>query len=326
MTTIKISSQSEFFIAICKYDIHSFVTIGVKQGDEVAVLASIGKKMIDFHDMSACEFGCRFFFSKLRGKLEDEPFMFDSSFRLVNYKAFAIQYRHYLAFLQYIKNLSILRGAAYCPTVDNPFSLDWMLLDAYQPNVAESSVHYSDDKHSCISLNNSCRHSAMTLTQETVGSDLGAGVSASFLINLPLNAEFSEGKTVKYNSKTSISHFYILPPPPTAFQDMAPEKFKIMNKLYQRLDKIILMQETNPITVAKFEGLKRLYTGLTQDCDLSLVDVMSGIERWEEDNKALIAAHRKHHWFSFQTATQTLFSDLHREFAAIREKQALSMR
>ena len=117
----------------------------------------------------------------------------------------------------------------------------------------------------------------------------------------------------------STPYFYILPLPPTAFVDMLPAQLRIISQLYRRLDKIVLSAQDNPDTIEKFSKLKNLYNDLTRDNHVSLDELMNGIEQWEVANKKLISTHRESHWISFQTATEKMFSNLHKEFQKLRD-------
>ena len=315
---IKISSESEFFVAICTYNLHSYVTLGVKNGEKTEVLAAVGK--VAGLDPSACAF----LFWNTEGFVHNERFMFGhKKDNEVAYKAYAINYKHYIEFLDYIKQLSIAQKnaknlqfslSAYCPDLSDPSLLIWQSVEKFstpQPMPCATDL----ETHGRIgAFGNSCRHSAIRLThQATKRADLGAAASTLFFRSPPLTAVFSGGIVQKITP-----YFYILPLPPTLFEAMEPKKLTILTRLYRRLDEIVLSEQNNPVTIEKFQKIKDLYTHLTRDSQLSIMDVISGIETWEIEHQALISTHRKSHWISFQTSTQKMFSNLHEDFDAIR--------
>ena len=319
--TITIAAQSEFFIALCKVDAHSYITVGVKNADDIHVLTALGKTCSD----AGSECGVPFWDTV--AVVKNEKFMFNKNLqkKTVAYKAYAISYQHYLEFLHYLRLLSLSQKSthiaslnAFCPDPKHPFKLEWKAVEAFE---AHETTYYATDlsNHRRLGLFNTCRHSAIGLTkQATQCTNLGSGVSTLFFKDLPLRGVFSDGRLAQTSP-----HFYILPLPPASFESISPHKLKIITQLYRRLDDIILSEQKHPITIQKFDKIKQLYNNLTRDSQLSMFDMMKGIEAWEVDNKALISTHRKHHWITFQTATQKMLSNLHHEFAALRNVAAL---
>ena len=319
--SIHISSNSEFFIALCKKGLHSYITLGVRNEDKIEVLAAFGKMG---GDDASC---CAALFWDTSAEIYNEDFMIssiNSKKKQVSYKAYSLKYQHYLHFLHYLKLLSLSqkrtnddRLFAYCPDKINPFQFDWGCIETFEaPNPLSNTVDFYEHGRLGV-LSNSCRHSAIRLTkQATQRTDLGLGISPWFFKNPPLTGVFSNGKLDQISP-----YFYILPFPPTSFDPISSSKLKIISRLYRRLDEIILSEQTNPMTIEKFEKIKGLYNRLTGDSQLSIFDIMKGIEAWEVENKALISTHRKYHWISFQTATQKMFAHFHKEFAALRNPE-----
>ena len=312
---ICIDSRSEFFVALCKRGVHSYVTLGVTLGDKTEVLAAVGK--VAHYDAWMCSF----LLWDTEAFVKNERFMF-GGVRGVLYKAYAINYQHYLEFLRYLQQLSLaqLRTKkvsfslmAYCPSPERPTWLEWKAVDHFEKQ-EQIVCPPNMDRHGRIGfLANNCRHSAIRLTQQASERiDLGRGVSSFFFNKPPLQAVFSDGKV------KSATPFYILPLPPNAFGQMSPQILRVITQLYQRLDELVLIEQNNLLTIQKFQQLKSLYTDLTRDCKTSIMDMMRGIEAWEKANDSLISAHRKPHWISFQTATQKMFANFHQEFTELR--------
>lgn len=321
MPPIQISEQSEFFIAICKRSIHSYVTLGVRNGNDVFVLASLGKVG------SAAASPCGLMFWGVPAHIRNENYMFGQNpkHKDVKYKAYAIQYKHYLDFIGYMKSLPVFNRTygtsdnllgAYCPTPEDPNTLRWDLFQHVEPEAQVASAT-DINSHAGLNLSNTCRHSAIHLAQEAIHQrELGRGISSLFFRSPPLNAVFVDGKLNKQPH-----YFYILPLPPTAFASLPATELNIVSKLYRRLDEMVLIEHQSALTHQKFERMKELYNQLTSKQQVTISDIMNGIEAWEAKNKALISTHRQSHWIPFRTATQTMFDSFHAEFKVIREAQ-----
>lgn len=311
---LDISPQSEFFIALCQRQVHSYVTVGMKTGEKIEVLASHGKGATG--DASSCSF----VFWDTSAYIGNETFMFRADHeRQVSYKAYAITYQHYLEFLDYLKRIAIHQHTeleAYCPDSTQPLRLEWKsIVEPQTENQEDNSIDLN--RYGRLGLfNNTCRHSAIELTRAASHRyDLGRGISSLFFNRPPLSTVFFDGKVNKPDSP-----FYILPLPPQSFAGLSPKKLSILVQLYQRLDEIVLCAQQHPMTFQKFNKIKTLYNDLTANCTASIMDIMQGIEAWESENKSLIAQHRKPHWFAFQTATEKMFARFHEQFALFRRE------
>lgn len=308
--TIQISEYSEFFIAICKAEdeIHTYLIAGVKNGDEVSILAALGKGTQGII--------CDAIFSKLAASLGAEAYMFDDEKVQFKYKAFAMQYKDYIEFLAYLKLLQtenengsfLLKPSfrAYCPNKNNPHQLELCKIHKYDfgSDVKPQLDCKQRESYSYLSPGNTCRHTAITLAKQgTKRDDLGTGVSTIGTVELPLYAEFNYGKSFAPG-------FCILPQPPTALKNIAKPKLDILTKFYRRMDEIILSQQKNPLTMQKFEIVKQLYNQMTKNIQRPLIQLLEGIQLWELNNRGLINKHRKQHWFSFQTATRKMVNDI----------------
>lgn len=324
---IQISPSSEFFIALCQRHGHSYIALGVKEGNNAQLLMACGKGNLAKGRSSLCEV----IFGVSQAAVMHEVFMFNHWEKVVLYKAYTITYQHYLEFLHYLKLLSLsqkekwsdhpdtlLKG--YFPNPNNQSLLEWgSIVDI--PTSPEATSTPDFDTYKRLGLFNTCRHSAIRLTKNASHrSELGRGVSSLFFKALPLLAVFAKGQL----KQESCSSFYILPLPPTAFKNLSAEQLKIISQLYKRLDTIILSAQNNPVTMEKFNKIKGLYCVLAKNSTLKLFDVLNVIEIWGKENHALIVKHRESHWISFHTATQTMFSNFHKQFAALGQHPELN--
>ena len=298
---INLDPQSEFFIALCSSRGHSYVTLGVKIAGQIRTLAAVGKRFADNHPAL-----CDFLFTNTRAVIKNEEYVFEKKWLNLDYKAYAITLQNYFEFLDYLKSIVLNQGAnmqAYFPEPDNPFIFKYQYVTKFalpDPSIFVTNI----DQHTRISLNNTCRHSAINLTHEASKlTNLGNGVSSLFFKDLPLKAVFARGVF-----RDATPYFYILPIPPTALGIMPAAKLKIVTKLYQRLDEIALIEQKNPITILKFHRLKELYNNLTINQQNSMLMIMQKIDDWTKINQQLIETHRQSHWFTFQTATAKMFA------------------
>jgi hypothetical protein len=319
---ISISKDSEFFIALCTEKTHSYITLGVKNGSKIALLAAIGKSV----GVESSQWGFYLWDTSAMLGVENILFKVNSSKKPISYKAYSISYENYVQFLCYLKMLSLKQTKdqkeppirAYCPDLTNPAICDLK----YQSVENISSTSTLEDE-AVVKLyqkiggrSNNCRHAAIQLTQKATHlHDLGRGISSYFFLNPPLKAVFSSAKI----DEETTPYFYILPPPPNSFASMSADQLKIVNELYKRLDKLILNQQDNPVTFNKFSKLKALYNNITSNYSASILDILRVIVAFELENKPLIATHRCYHWFSFQTATEKMFAAFHQELETLQK-------
>ncbi|KTC64921.1 Uncharacterised protein (plasmid) [Legionella adelaidensis] len=315
---ISIGKSPNFFIALCGYKGHSFLSLGVKVDNRVHFLGSFGKKAWAFDSCKPWQilFG-------LSSWIEDETFIFEKAHE-IQYKAFTISFAQYVEFLNYLKvleekqndekvkqghNLS-WRDYFYAFLPSGNGGLRWARLSEQRSdNDKESEVAEDLPSYSTLHLGNTCRHSSIKLANKVGHHSFGKGLSTFFLKPPPLKAKNNQGLVTE-------GYFYILPLPPGAFGLSGKEK-TIAERLYSRLDEICMSQQDNPLTIEKFKKLKELYEQVTENAELGLFELIKCIFEWEKQNASLIASHRKHHWFTFSTATERMFANFHKEFQSL---------
>ncbi|CDZ79015.1 hypothetical protein BN59_03330 [Legionella massiliensis] len=335
---ITVDKNSEFFIAICKLGVHSYVAAGVKErSGQHRFLGSFGK-VGNPEKGGACTASkaiCSTLFSETDAFITNERVINykegDSerrpAWRTVRYKAYGITYRHYLQFLAHMAALSHEQEKAL---ENSRLPSSWYKLKAYTPIEEDETTvgfkwgplsieDYEQELDVCpnefhlAAFGNTCRHSAIRLVEaarQTAG--LGEGVSTTFFRELPLEADFGRGVVGVDH------HFYILPLPPTSYPEIGDEKQAILVELYDRLDSMMLIAQDDPNSIEKFEELKKLYQETAGKVPDSIHDVIISIKEWESDHKDLIDTHRAWHFFS-STATRKMFNRLDEQFAQIRQ-------
>ncbi|MBA3536498.1 MAG: hypothetical protein H0T84_07810 [Tatlockia sp.] len=341
MSSLLVNKNNEFFIAICERNGHSYISLGVKDNDGTTqFLASFGKiyyreatqaKKENNFDMLKFRLSetCGAVFTDTNAYIQNEPVIAyeinDGVWRRpktsdISYKAYAINYQHYLQFLNHMAAISrkqqikfnVKPLKAYFPVMENDdiVKLEWENVDhedEIQPLANEEFV--------TLSIGNNCRHSAIHLTEEARKTEgTGAGISSLFFKSLPLKAVLVSGN-VRGN------YLFVLPLPPNAYSQVNREKLSILTELYTRLDEMVVIAQENELSIRKFEKLKGLYNKIAPHSPGTILDVITSIETWEKDNKELISTHREKHWFHFATATECMFDKFRIKFAGIRKEQ-----
>lgn len=320
-------TRDEFFVALCNYDgrknfgdnLHSFISFGVRHVDgNVTLIAAYGKSNILPRAYSN-PIGWH-------AVVQNEYVTLSEDIQ-VRYKAWAITWQNYLDFIEHLKamqrlNDHRLRNINPDEREDYRFKL-WATVPAYDEagNVngvrkalitptEEAQLSEDNPEYFLNPLTNTCRHTALRFVDMARGRQgkHGNGVSSFFFSSPPLSARFSKERLIMPVG------FFVLPLPPDAFH-LNDEQRTIAKALYRRLDKIIMLQENNPLTHDKFNGLKSLYQNITEMHEPAIDNVMKSITDWEHENKALINAHRNPGWHLFATATAQMFEELHARFS-----------
>lgn len=311
---ITINKNSKFFVAMCKDTdtVHSYICLGVEIDNKQILLGSFGKVLtIDSSFFS-------FLFTETHGRIKNERVFFSKENNQpisskLTYKAYSLNYQYYLEFLHYMRKIScdqtkFSKLMAYCPVdeTENEVTMKWQPVNTLNANNNLKGLSVSLDEHKQISILNTCRHSAISLTKRASHlSDLGQGISSFFMMRAPLETKIKGGIL---GAKSE--YIYILPMPPKSFSGLSEKKYAIITKLYNRLDEIILNEQDNIFTIKKFKKIKLLYESITSNEKSSLPEVLNEISDWVDDNKKLISTHRKYHWISFPTATEKLFKKI----------------
>ncbi|WP_298627994.1 hypothetical protein [uncultured Legionella sp.] len=320
--TLSINIKTDkFFIAIGKEDSHSFIMFGVYDQNYVQhLLCRVGKDIDEPVDPDAVKclvMGERFknvLFSKLRSKLRNErterP---NPENKPISYQAYDTTYDNYLEFIQLLEALQTKENlfSCYKPAKEEgdvvefvktsmPVCIARTELGALKKNINEFSV------------DNTCRHTAINLVKEVQKTPVSSLVSSSFFFDLPYRTALTYGKP------SVVIPFYVLPLSPVSFTDLDAEKKRIIEKLYYRMERLVLLEPDSEQTMNKFNSLKNLYLQLVgEQKQLSLNELLIHIQGWKEQNKMLLNTLRKtYFWDSFftrESATMTMVSGIERD-------------
>ncbi|QMT60847.1 hypothetical protein [Legionella sp. PC997] len=327
--SIVIDKNSEFFIAIAKKGVHSFIMLGVMVDGEPKLLAKVGKgNIIDKSFGSSCvqQFTL---FGKMVGShsdavLLDEGLGGTNNFPEISYQAYAISFDQYLEFLEitraihqeqldFYKNrpnptgeykkmtfpergVYKLREGIHCYIPEEEetlgkITLKYKEIGTFKQQSAQDAKLRQDiiDESKEIHSSNTCRTTARSLLNYTL--HYPANVSSLFTIDFNYKTRLWHENTLKSNT------FYILPKPPNCFHVPASKR-KILDELYKKLEDLPKKEPGSDATRRKFNELKKLYLEVAVEPQLSLNQLLRKIIEHRENNRVLFETRRGHNLLS----------------------------
>lgn len=320
---VNITENSEFFIALCKNEVHSFLAAGVKNGEQITLLVAVGKQALG--SLTATEIIS--LHPRFAAAIKNETFMLKEAYQMdmepqknrIRYKAYSIRYEDYLNLLTHLKEISLMQNRlpimAYCPTVQDPKILRWQSTH-YWPNGQgiprdNSTLTHSGFEH--ISLGNTCRHSALKLIAQAMQVEpRDLHLSSFFLRKPPLKTQFA-GRTVDQSQYP----FCILPPPPPLLHHESEEKSRVLKRLYHRLEQLFEDSQKKPAALGQFNELKELYLQLSDEHLISLLDMIHFLDNWEAEHQELVSSANPHGFFQ----TKQMFRHIHNDLASVAAHQ-----
>ncbi|MDR3501446.1 MAG: hypothetical protein P4L79_02585 [Legionella sp.] len=319
--TIDINKKTDrFFIAIAKTQVHSFIFFGVYNQFKVDnLLSRVGKVCYsNKKDVSCSEVGMRLlqvWFSGAYARLIDEGiFRRNRAQETINYQAYDIRYEQYLEYLTILSNLSTedIFFRCYQPHAESDEQIT--LKFGIVPPSTSSDLNADKIKNSVANLStrNTCRHSAIDLVEAVQKEPVSASVSKYFFYGLPYKTEFL------YGQPNSAVPFYVLPVPPSAYVGLGAQKERILKKLYERMERLPLIEPNAQETMDKFSRLKELYNDIAgPQKDLSLDRLLTNIQSWKSKNLGVLDSLReKYIWdffFKRTSATMLLVGEIESE-------------
>jgi hypothetical protein len=233
----------------------------------------------------------------------------------ISYQAYDLSYQHYLEFIQRLEGLQTEDNKYKCykPVAENGNEVSLKLTSdlVFTPQTDAGDIR--DDARE-VSINNTCRHTAIKLIEEVQHTPISSLVSSNFLSNLPYQTRLDYGKP------SDDIPFYVLPPSPAAYPDLSKEKRSVLTKLYLRMEHVLLIDPHSVQTQNKFQSLKDLYTEIAgPQKDLTLDELLFSIQSWKEGNKSTLNVLReKYFWdyfFTRESATSRLISEIEQDLA-----------
>lgn len=321
MSIIVNKNTDKFFIALGKENKHTFIMFGVYDQNQVShLLCRVGKDIDDpvQPDANRCMVIAgrlrNVFFSKVKSKLRNERTVREDAGTIpISYQAYESTYEHYLEFIQLLESLQTNSNMFPCykPAREDEDLIEFIKTSELivENNCTSSTLKKSIEE---FSVNNTCRHTAIRLVEEVQKSPVSPMVSSSFFLELPYRTNLVYGKPC------AKIPFYVLPISPNAYPDLSDEKRFIAEKLYKRMEYLLLLEPESVQTVNKFNSLKTLYMQMIgEQKPLSLYELLFNIQSWKEQNRTTLGTLRKtYFWDAFITrecATMTMITEIEEE-------------
>ncbi len=319
---IRLSENSKFFIAICKADEHSWVTLGAvdAEANKKHTLAYFGKRLTHPSD-----YGCK---GRTKTLYTTVPGILTRDYRFKHalekdrqvafeYKAFEISYENYVDFARQLK--ALLKGKyqnhdeqtnerhknqLYFPEEENPYTFKFTDIkdipdDEKYTDVSE--INGTDVEQ--LGARDNCRHTSVSLLESFIpnGRQMIKGISKFAYQHLPFKAI--------YHQDEIISPFYILPVPPEK-PSKENRQALILNKLYKRLETIPGIKPDSEATKDKFKAVKALYDSLAEEQSLDSASVLSRITDWENTSLAKNTIDTRRWFWTPATKTRQMVEEI----------------
>ena len=260
-------------------------------------------------------FLCNALFFANKGVLMDERIWREKKKSTkITYQAYDITYEQYVEFVQALEATQSLYNKFKCykpyATNDDEVTLKFgsaKVLPRLDVNRIKGSVKE-------LHIGNTCRHSAIALVEATQHAPVSPMVSSTFFMDLPYET------VLEFGTPSEDIPFYVLPPPPTVFFESEKTKKKVITKLYERMENMLLLEPYSPDTQKKFLRLKELYLEIVGPSkNLSLDQLLKDIKSWKDLHQETLKVLRKtYFWDSLpfiqrQSSTMKLITEIEAE-------------
>lgn len=300
--------KDKFFISINKSGAHSFVMLGVYDQYKVKhLLCRVGKVAIPGgnDDLELCDelqFILQALFTRAKARLIDEGIERKSrTLRAINYQAYDITYEQYFEFIHVLEALQSPENKFFCYIPDYECGDEVTLShrkvngNLHQPNIDKLKKSVEG-----LNLGNTCRHTAINLVEEVQHAPISSSVSSIFFQSLPY------ATNLEYGKPSVDIPFYVLPITPAAYPDLADGKKWVIEKLYKRLEQMLLLNQHSQQTQDKFAHLKALYNQIIgPQQQWSLRELLASIQQWKQENQSTLAVLRKTYLWDFFCTRQS---------------------
>lgn len=325
---IEVNPSNEFFIAIGKKGIHSFLMLGVVNDEgQPRLLARIGKTNdIDPDYNNELRIKLKLFFTSTKAHLGEENLYIKSE---ISYQAYSINLNQFKGFLSLAYNMeqNHLHDPIIGPKVIDKKIKCYLPIEttkdkitfAYQeleelpqflnPEGKTPSVELMKGAQEVRRANN-CRTTSLNIIELILGYK--TDVSQYFFVSPKYKTHGQDG----YLYKTA---FYILPPPIAFKSQVNAKQMSVLKKLYARLEETPLTYANDQKTKLKFDELKSMYKEISGESNLSANQLLSRILQHETDHGAVLFAKRHPNFFSRMfsclSSTERLFKNMKTELA-----------
>lgn len=315
--------DSQFFIAIAKKQTHSFIMLGSYKDNKVQELLCRAGKVFDLkqnteHQAKICSvFGALAgaVFTSTAAKIQDEGLTRRKlGHQAITYQAYDISFKQYLEFIRLLESIQKPNNSFLCykPVSRhyNSLLLESTRQKVFKPRPLAGSL-FAAIHH--LSIDNNCRHGAIKLVEETLHQPLSSSVSTNFFSDLPYKS------FLDFGVPSQDIPFYVLPPPPNAYNSVNTKKLKVLEALYKQMEQIPVLEPNSELTQQKFMCLKDFYRQQVADevQEPSIERLLFNIQNWKKENYQLLNKLRKtYFWDDFITrksATLNKVEELERD-------------
>lgn len=307
--------RSEFFIAIAKKQAHSFIMLGTYENNTVQHLLCRVGKVFDLEKREICSvFGALAgaVASSTASKVQDEGLTRkNSKWKAITYQAYTISFEQYQEFIQLLESLQTATNIFDCykpvKRQQKLVTLEKTPYKVFQDRPLSEHLFTALNR---LSIDNTCRHGAIKLVEETLHQPISPLVSTNFFNELPYKTVLEKG------APSNDLPFYVLPPPPNTYSLVSKSKAQVLLRLYNRMEKMLLIDPYSESTQNKFQCLKDFYKQQVADevQEPSIERLLFDIKQWKDEHAALLNDLRKtYFWDTFMTrksATRTMIEEL----------------
>lgn len=331
-----VNITNEFYLAIAKRGIHSFLMLGVVKDDgSHQLLARVGKSNnLDPDFNYPCKMAPKIFCGNGSiAVLNDEGIFRPQNTRsLISYQAYSLSLEQVIEFLSLIYEIEkqqlenpIIRALwnkhrtekdrieCYIPTVDKEqqkINFEFKSLKAWVDGVDSKNKHPNSNNLSkdaqTLHSSNTCRTTALRILESVLG--FKTSVSEFFYIAPKYRTTLLAGQPLS-------NRFYILPPPPEAFSEtLTHSQLDVLQHLYQRLEVLPASKINDIKTLTKFEELKAMYIEIAGQPHLGATEVLTSILAHEAAHRKELYAVRSPNiisrFFSIKSTTEQMMTQL----------------
>lgn len=336
---ITLSKSDEYFIAIAKKGIHTFLMLGAMQNGSPTLFSRVGKwNDVDPNADSPVHLTMKQVGSSNLTRIKDEDINWEGYNTSISYQAYSLtfeQSKEFMSLIAYMEkeqlnnpeikagiirawkrdypasqktdeeilNQDAIRSYVPCNEVDNKVTFQWTKLQ-------EANLISNVDNRNEISIgsqklsaSNTCRTTALNMVKSILGFD--PDVSKHFFISPKYKTTLEEGQPNKTN-------FYVFPPPPVIdSKQFSNAQLDVLTKLYKKMEQLPKQNPNSPKTREKFDALKSTYTGIMGKPKLNVYMLLKAIEEHEDRKSDSLFAKRDPNFFSnlfsIKSSTEKMF-------------------
>lgn len=327
--TIEISKKREFFVAIAKQGIHSFMMLGVVEPDGTnRLLARVGKTNdIDPDSTKALVMIGKTIWSTTQARLADEGISRSENTETeIRYQAYSVNYDQAVDFLNLIREIEEKQKVTdqeereaimgFIPVTEKGEQVTFKYGELSQLSSAKTNPksEFLSKQASEINVVNTCRTTALNMVEAVLG--FITKVSQFFFVSPKYKTTLDAGLPNK-------NSFYILPPPPNTYEHLSSTQQKVLRNLYKKMEEIPSKNPKSLETRAKFDAIKDIYKKISGENKLSANQLLEKIIEHEHKNAKALHAKRDPSFlsrlFGLKSSTEKTFSSIKKKLQHSKE-------